>query len=95
MARETRLQEMYDNNNSVTNSIEEQIQKQSIDMIKQVECTEEAFRVNFNSSYVFGQKDFDQTLVYLLPELCLSFLMIHLVFDFFLDWAPFYFKILT
>ena len=47
IARETLLQEIYDNN-SVNSSKEEQIQKQSIDMIKQVECTEEAFRANFN-----------------------------------------------
>jgi anthranilate/para-aminobenzoate synthase component I len=32
----------------VNSSKEEQIQKQSIDMIKKVECTEEAFRANFN-----------------------------------------------
>jgi hypothetical protein len=57
IARETRLQEIYENNNSANNSKEEQIQKQSIDMIKQVECTEEAFRANFNREIQRKQND--------------------------------------
>jgi TRAP-type mannitol/chloroaromatic compound transport system permease small subunit len=57
IARETLLQKIYDNNKSVNSSKEEQIQKQSIDMIKQVECTEEAFRANINREIQRKQND--------------------------------------
>ena len=61
IARETLLQHIYDNaesnSGSMKNFKEEQIQKKSIDMIKQVECTEEAFRANFNREILLKKND--------------------------------------